>query len=81
MALRERPESLRWIANRLIDNAKEGGLSSAREVADRLDGRPAQMIDRHEVVVAELSDAELNVIAVRERIENEVKIVPPMPSE
>jgi hypothetical protein len=39
------------------------------------------MIDRHDVAVAELSDAELNVIAVRERIENEVKIVPPMPSE
>jgi hypothetical protein len=39
------------------------------------------MIDRHDVVVAELSDAKLNVIAAGGRIENEMKIVPPMPSK
>jgi hypothetical protein len=83
IALRARPQSLRRIADRLIDKAEQGDLSSAREIADRLDGRPVQMIDRHDVVVAELSDAELYLIASGGRSEDdlEMKVIPPMPSK
>jgi hypothetical protein len=41
----------------------------AREVIDRLDGRPVQAIDRHEVLLNELTDAELCVIATGGRTE------------
>jgi len=83
IALRARPQSLRRIADRLIDKAEQGDLSSAREIADRLDGRPVQMIDRHDVVVAELSDAELYLIASGGWSEDdlEMKVIPPMRSK
>jgi hypothetical protein len=84
IALRARPQSLRRIADRLIDKAEQGDLSSAREIADRLDGRPVQMIDRHDVVVTELSDAELYLIASggrRAEDELEMKVISPMPSK
>ena len=63
MALRQRPHSLRRIADKLIDRTEEGDLPSIREPVDRLDGRPVQMIDRHELVVTELTDGELYLIA------------------
>jgi len=70
MALRERPQSLRLIANRLIDRAEEGDLQSIRELVDRLDGRPVQAVDRHEVlIVDQLSDEELLLIASGGRTE------------
>jgi len=47
IALRARPQSLRRIADKLIDKAEQGVFSSAR--ADRLDCRPVLMIDRHDV--------------------------------
>jgi hypothetical protein len=48
------------VADRLIEKAEEGDLQSIREIVDRLDGRPVQAIDRHEVLIAaELTDAEL----------------------
>ena len=84
MALRERPQSLRLIANRLIDKAEEGDLQSIRELVDRLDGRPVQAIDRHEVlIIDELTDEELLAIAAGGRAESELpmKVVPPMPSK
>jgi hypothetical protein len=83
IALRERPQSLRRIADSLIDKAAEGDLSSIRELVDRLDGRPVQMIDRHEVVVTELTDAELYLIASGGRSEDdlEMKVIPPMRSK
>jgi hypothetical protein len=97
MALRARPQSLRRIADRLIDKAKQGDLPSIRELVDRLDGRPVQAIDRHEVVITQLSDeellaiaaggrtevtdAELVAIASGGRIEDEMKLIPPMPSK
>jgi hypothetical protein len=60
-------------------SAEEGDLAFIREAIDRLDGRPVQTIDRHDVVVTELTDAELYVIASGGRIENEMKLIPPMP--
>jgi hypothetical protein len=85
MALRERPHSLRLIANRLIDAAETGDLPSIRELVDRLDGRPVQAIDRHEVLIAaQLSDEELlAIIASGGRTEDEweMKVIPPMPSK
>ena len=84
MALRERPQSLRLIASRLIDKAEQGDLASAREIADRLDGRPVQAIDRPEVLfLAQLSDEELLLIASGGRTEHELemKVIPPMPSK
>jgi hypothetical protein len=36
---RDRPESLRRIAIRLIDKAEEGDLASILELIDRLDGK------------------------------------------
>jgi hypothetical protein len=69
IALRARPQSLRRIADRLIDAAEEGDLPSIRELVDRLDGRPVQMIDRHELLVTELANAELLLIASGRRFE------------
>ena len=42
---------------------EEGELGAIREVADRLDGKPAQVIDRRDVVIEELSDEDLLIIA------------------
>jgi hypothetical protein len=84
IALRERPQSLRLIANRLIDKAEEGDLQSIRELVDRLDGRPVQAIDRREVLILdELSDEELLLIASGGRTEDELemKLLPPMPAK
>jgi len=36
IALRARPQSLRRIADKLIDKGEEGNLPSIREIADRL---------------------------------------------
>jgi hypothetical protein len=79
MALHGRPQSLRRIADNLIDRAEQGDLPSIREIADRLDGRPVQMLDRHDLVITQLSDAELLVIAAGGRIEDELemKVIPP----
>ena len=63
MALRGDPLRLRRIADKLATLAEEGDLSAIRELADRLDGRPAQVIDRRDVPIRELSDAELHLIA------------------
>jgi len=98
MALRERPQSLRRIANRLLDAAETGDLPSIRELIDRTDGRPVQAIDRPEVLFlaqlsdeellliasggrTEVTDAELVAIASGGRIEDEMKLIPPMPSK
>ena len=69
IALKARPHSLRRIVDRLIDGAEEGNLHYIREVGDRLDGRPVQAIDRHEVAITELSDAELILLATGGRTE------------
>jgi hypothetical protein len=74
IALRQRPTVCAQIADRLIDKAEEGDLSSIRELVDRLDGRPVQMIDRHDVVITELTDAELYLIASGGRAEGELQM-------
>jgi hypothetical protein len=63
MALRGDPLRLRRIAEKLTEKAEEGDLSAIRELADRLDGKPAQVIDRRDAAIEELSDAELHIIA------------------
>jgi hypothetical protein len=72
------------VADRLIDKAEEGDLQSIRELVDRLDGRPVQAIDRHEVlIIDELTDEELLAIAAGGRAESELptKVIPPVPSK
>ena len=63
MALRQRPLALHRIANKLLDKAERGDLASARELADRLDGKPAQMVDYGNLTVQQLSDEQLLVVA------------------
>ncbi|MFY9953940.1 hypothetical protein [Bradyrhizobium sp.] len=53
---------LRAIARKLIEMAEGGDLQAIKEVGDRLDGKCAQTIERGDVSVDELSDAELYAI-------------------
>ena len=78
MALRQRPLALHRIANKLLDKAEEGDLPSAREVADRLDGKPAQTVDcGNNLTVELLSDEQLHAIAAGALPEKDVKALPP----
>jgi len=61
--LRSNPLALRRIAAKLIERAEEGELGAIREIADRLDGRPAQAVEVGDVPFARLTDAQLNAIA------------------
>src|SRR6516164_11297499 len=63
MTLRSNPVALRRIAAKLIERAAEGELAAIREIADRLDGKPIQMLDRRDIPVTEMTDAELFAIA------------------
>ena len=63
MTLRSNPVALRRIAAKLVEKAEEGELAAIREVADRLDGKPVQMLDRRGVSINELTDAELLAFA------------------
>ena len=63
IALLSDPLRLRRIAEKLAILAEEGDLAAIRELADRLDGKPAQVIDRRDVPIEELTDLELQVIA------------------
>ena len=63
IALRCHPLRLRRIAEKLTEKAEEGDLAAIRELADRLDGKPVQMIDRRDAAIDELSDADLHIIA------------------
>jgi hypothetical protein len=56
------PRHLRAIARKLFEKALDGDLPSIREIADRLDGRPAQAIERGDIPVEVLSDPELFAI-------------------
>ena len=82
IALRGDPLRLRRIAERLADKAEEGDLAAIREIADRLDGKPAQqVVDRSEVSsIHKLSDAELYALLSESLAqENEPKalLIPP----
>ncbi|KRQ94456.1 hypothetical protein [Bradyrhizobium valentinum] len=63
IALRGDPLRLRRIADKLATLAEEGDLGAIRELADRLDGKPAQVIDRRGAPIDELTDAQLHLIA------------------
>jgi hypothetical protein len=65
MAIRggNNPHRLRAIAEKLIEKAEQGDLQAIREIADRLDGKSTQVIDRGESRLETMSDAELLVIA------------------
>lgn len=65
LALRGDPLRLRRIAEKLAEKAEEGDLAAIREIADRLDGKPAQVVDRRDVPAEELTDGELYLIASR----------------
>jgi hypothetical protein len=53
---------LRVIADKLAEKAEQGDIQAIREVADRLDGKPAQAIERSDLPLEALSDLELFVI-------------------
>src|SRR3954454_20122017 len=63
IALKGDPLRLRRIADKLATLAEEGDLGAIRELADRLDGKPTQVIDRRDVAIEELTDVELQLIA------------------
>lgn len=54
---------LRIIAEKLAEKAEQGDLQAIQQIADRLDGKCAQTIERGDVTVEVLSDAELYAIA------------------
>jgi hypothetical protein len=58
-------KSVRRIANRLIDAAETGDLPSIRELIDCIDGKATQVIDQGQMTVMQLSDSQLNEMAVR----------------
>jgi hypothetical protein len=53
---------LRVIAERLAEKAEQGDLQAIQQIADRLDGKCAQSIERGDVPAEMLSDAELFAI-------------------
>jgi hypothetical protein len=57
IALRGGPLRLRRIAQRLATLAEEGNLAAIREIADRLDGKPAQVRDRRDPPIEELGQS------------------------
>jgi hypothetical protein len=80
IALRGDPLRLRRIADKLAILAEQGDLGAIREVADRLDGKPAQVIDRLDAPTEELTDAQLHRIASRGLAERPtVLLIPPPP--
>jgi hypothetical protein len=53
---------LRTIAEKLAEKAEQGDLQAIQQIADRLDGKPSQAIERGDVSVEVLSDRELFAI-------------------
>ena len=80
--LRSNPVALRRIAAKLVEKAEEGELAAIREIADRLDGKPVQMLDRRDVPINQLTDEELLAIAgggLSEHEDAKVLLLPPGP--
>ena len=60
--------------------AEEGELAAIREIADRLDGKPVQMLDRRDVPLNQLTDEELLASAAGALPEREeILLLPPAP--
>jgi hypothetical protein len=77
MAVRRRPLILHQIADQVLDQAKAGDLAAAREVADRLDGKPGQAIEHGDVPLTQLTDAQLYAIAAGGLTETDLVALPP----
>ena len=80
IALRGRPLALRRIADQLLNKAEQGNLAFIHELIDRLDGKPPQVLDRGDVPIHELTDAELHLVASRglpDPKEPKVLLIPP----
>jgi hypothetical protein len=77
IALRARPQSLRRIADQLIDRAEQGDLAYIRELVDRLDGKAAQAIDYGEISPRRLTDEQLEAIAAGALTEDLLALPPP----
>ena len=43
-AVKQNPNRMRAIAEKLMDMAEEGDMAAIREMGDRVDGKPAQQI-------------------------------------
>jgi hypothetical protein len=81
IALRQRPEALPRIANRLIDKCEEGDLASIRELVDRLDGKAVQAVDYGDVSIEKFTDAQLHAIARGGLSDAETLALPPSPNK
>jgi hypothetical protein len=53
---------LRIIADKLAEKAEQGDLEALKQVADRLDGRPTQSIERGDVPLEKMTDQQLMAI-------------------
>jgi len=61
-SLRVGGRRLRIIADKLAEKAEQGDLRAIQQIADRLDGKAVQAIERGDVPVEVLSDRELFAI-------------------
>jgi len=78
IALRGDPLRLRRIAEQLAEKAEGGDLAAIRELADRLDGKPTQAIDRRDVPIEKLTDEELHLL-LSEALAEQALLIPPPP--
>jgi hypothetical protein len=64
MAIRSGNNSHRLpaIAEKLIEKAEQGDLQAIRKIADRLDGKATQVIDRGDVPLEAMTDQQLMTI-------------------
>jgi hypothetical protein len=53
---------LRIIAEKLADKAEQGDIQAIREIADRLDGKPTQAIERSDLPLEAMTDQQLFAI-------------------
>ena len=77
IALKRDPLRLHRIAEKLADKAEEGDRAAIKEIADRLDGKPTQVVDRHDVPIDQLTDAELLHIIASDPNTPKALLIPP----
>ena len=53
---------LRIIADKLAEKAEQGDLQAIQQIADRLDGKPTQAIERSDAPVEAMTDQQLMAI-------------------
>ncbi len=53
---------LRIIADKLAEKAEQGDLQAIQQIADRLDGKPVQALERGDVPVEAMTDQQLMAI-------------------